>query len=123
MHELSLADSIVHIASAHARGRRVTRVELKLGHLRQAVPSALTFAFALVAAGTPVEGAELAIEEIPAVGRCERCGSEGGLPGFPLACAACGSLDIEIVSGEELLVDALELEETMATIGGEVDGD
>jgi Zn finger protein HypA/HybF involved in hydrogenase expression len=30
---------------------------------------------------------------------------------FPLQCAICGGLDVELVAGEELLVDALELED------------
>ena len=110
MHELSLAESVVRIATRHAAGRRVERVELKVGHLRQVVPAALEFAFELVARGTPVEGAELVLEEVPAAGRCRRCGHESELSGFPLACAECGGLDLELLRGEELLVDALELE-------------
>ena len=118
MHELSLAESVVRIACKHAAGRPVARVELKVGHLRQVVPSALEFAFELVAQGTPVEGAELVWEEVPAAGRCRRCGEESELPGFPLACAACGGLDLELLRGEELLVDALELQGVAMTNGG-----
>ncbi len=119
MHELSIAESVVRIASAHAGGRRVTKVELKVGHLRQVVPSALEFSFELVADGTPVEGAELEIEIVPAAGRCRKCGRESEQDGFPLHCGACGSLDIEVTGGEELLVDSLELEdEALATSGG-----
>ena len=118
MHELSLAESVVRIACRHAGGRRVARVELKVGHLRQVVPSALEFAFELVAQGTPVEGAELALEEVPAAGLCRRCGSESELEGFPLTCGPCGSLDIELLRGEELLVDALEVEDAVITNGG-----
>jgi hydrogenase nickel incorporation protein HypA/HybF len=119
MHELSIADAVVAIASRHAGDRRVTRVELKVGHLRQVVPDALRFAFELVAVGTPVEGAELVMDVIPAAAVCRDCGATGELPGFPLVCAACGHADLELVSGEELLVDALELEEPATTaIGG-----
>ena len=119
MHELAIADSVVRIACAHAAGRRVAKVELKVGWLRQVVPSALEFSFGLVAEGTPVEGAELVMEVVPAAGRCRACGTETELPGFPLLCAACGSADLELTQGEELLVDALELEELIPTaIGG-----
>jgi hydrogenase nickel incorporation protein HypA/HybF len=111
MHELSIADSIVRIACAHAAGRRVVKVELKVGHLRQVVPGSLAFAFELVAQGTAAEGAELELEEVPAAGRCRGCGAETELDGFPLACARCGGLDLELLRGEELLVDSLELEE------------
>jgi hydrogenase nickel incorporation protein HypA/HybF len=111
MHELSIADAVVRIVSEHAGERRVTRVELKVGHLRQVVPSALEFAFELVAEGTPVEGAELVMEEVPATVRCRTCGAESQLAGFPARCAPCGGLDVDVTGGDELLVDALELEE------------
>ncbi len=124
MHELSIADALVGIASRHARGRRVTAVEVKVGHLRQVVPSALEFAWELVAEGTPVEGARLVLEEVPARGRCRDCETESTMDGFPLTCRRCGSFDVEVVAGEELLVDALEVEdaldaqEEMSMIGG-----
>src|SRR4051812_48329540 len=124
MHELALADSIVRIACAHAAGRRVAKVELKVGHLRQVVPSALEFSFALVAEGTEVEGAELAMEVVPAAGRCRPCGFEGPLPVLPLTCGACGSFDVEVLRGEELEVDALEIEdEALIGNGGMGSGD
>ena len=110
MHELSIADAIVRIATAHAGGRKIETVEVKVGHLRQVVPDSLTFAFSLVADGTVAQGAELIMEFVPAAGVCRVCGTESELPGFPLACEACGSLDVELVRGEELLVDALTME-------------
>ena len=118
MHELSIAEAVVDIVVRHAGGRPVSAVELKVGHLRQVVPSALEFAFELVAQGTPVEGAELRMEVVPATGECRACGAETDLPGFPLCCRVCGSFDVEVTRGEELLVDSLELHEQMATSGG-----
>lgn len=111
MHELSIAESVVQIASSQADGRRVTKVWMKVGHLRQVVPSALSFSFELVAEGTPVEGAELEMEEVPASGRCRVCAEESRFDGFPLQCGSCGGFDLKILSGEELLVESLELEE------------
>jgi hydrogenase nickel incorporation protein HypA/HybF len=116
MHELSIADAVVGIALRHAAGRRVTRVELRVGHLRQVVPSALGFAFELVTQGTPAEGAELVMEEVPASVECGQCGRATVLTAFPARCAGCGSLDVEVTGGEELLVDALELEEDEAEL-------
>ena len=112
MHELSIAQSLVEIVDRHAGGRRVTRVEVKVGRLRQVVPDALDFAFELVAQGTPVEGAELVLEDVPAAGTCASCGSDTPLPVLPLACRRCGSRDVEVTQGEELRVEALEIEET-----------
>ncbi len=111
MHELAIADSVVRIASGHARGRRVTAVVVTVGRLRQVVPGALAFAFALVAVGTPIEGARLELEDVPARVRCRACGADTEQEGFPLACGACGGLDVEVTAGEELHVAELEIEE------------
>jgi hydrogenase nickel incorporation protein HypA/HybF len=130
VHELSIAESIVQIASDHAAGRRVYRVDVRTGHLRQVVPSALEFAFELVSQGTSLEGAELVIEQVPAEGICRSCGARSVMTMFPLQCSRCGDLDLEIVAGEELQVESLELEspsernseEMLTRTGGSADG-
>ena len=122
MHELAIAQAIADIAVANARGRRVVRVEVRAGHLRQVVSAALEFSFELVAAGTVAQGAELVLEEVPPAGRCRACGADGALDALPLRCPACGSLDVEVTGGEELLVDAIEVEEE-AAMSGTVVGD
>jgi hydrogenase nickel incorporation protein HypA/HybF len=111
VHELSIADAVLQIVDRHAAGRRVTLVELRVGHLRQVVPDALTFAWQLVSEGSCAEGAELIVEQVPASVSCASCAADTTLEEFPARCMACGSLDVEVTGGEELLVDSLELEE------------
>jgi hydrogenase nickel incorporation protein HypA/HybF len=118
VHELALADAIVTIARDHARGRRVTRVEVKVGHLRQVVPDALTFAFELISNETNVEGAFLDIEQVPVRVACSRCEAESDAEKFPLVCARCGRVDVTVVGGDELLVESLELEDEPIGVGG-----
>jgi hydrogenase nickel incorporation protein HypA/HybF len=121
MHELSIADAVRAIAERHANGRSVTRVELRIGHLRQVVPASLEFAWELVTQGTPLDGAELAIEYVPASAHCRKCSAETELESFPARCGACGALDVDVSGGDELLVDALELEQdedALARSGG-----
>jgi hydrogenase nickel incorporation protein HypA/HybF len=119
VHELAIADAVLRIVCAHAGGRRVEAVDLKVGHLRQVVPDALAFSFTLLARGTVAEGAALRIEPVGAGGRCLRCGADGPLGGLPLRCARCGGTEVDVRRGEELLVDALELADD-TTAGGQL---
>ena len=115
MHELSIAQAIVDVATRHAAGRRVVKVEVKVGYLRQVVPDSLDFAFGLVTQGTALNSAQLVISHIPAAGSCRDCGAKGPMEDFPLCCGRCGGLNIDVLAGEELLVDALELDEELVT--------
>lgn len=111
MHELSIAQAIVDVATRHARGRTVVKIEVRVGHLRQVVPASLEFAFSLLTQGTALDGAELSLAQVPVSVRCRVCRAESVPEDFPLRCGRCGALDVELLSGEELLVDALELED------------
>ena len=119
MHELSIAQAVVDVAGRHAGGSRVERVHVRIGHLRQVVPSALAFSFELCAQGTPLDGAALEIEHVPIGAVCRSCRAESELDGFPLACPACGGMAVDVVRGEELQVESLELvtEELMSSGG------
>jgi hydrogenase nickel incorporation protein HypA/HybF len=118
MHELSIADAIVTIARDHARGRRVTIVEVQIGHLRQVVPDALRFAFELLTNGTNLEGACLEIDHVAARVGCRSCGATGDADAFPLVCPACGAVDVDVVAGDELHVESLELDDEPIPVGG-----
>jgi hydrogenase nickel incorporation protein HypA/HybF len=118
VHELSIASAIVAIAAEHAGGRRVTSVEVRIGRLRQVVPDALAFAFELAAEGTEAEGAELIVEHVPARVSCRACGAETEANDFPFGCGRCGGFDVDVVAGDELLVESLELEDEPVSVGG-----
>ena len=110
MHELSIADAILAVARDHAGDRRLVAVTVRVGHLRQVVPSALEFAFELLAPGV-----ELEIVAVPAEGACRSCGAESALAGFPLTCERCGGVDVEVLRGEELSVESLEVEDAVTS--------
>ena len=74
------------------------------------MPASLAFYFELVARGTVCEGARLEQELVPARLRC-RCGHEWELDGIDFRCAACGAADVTVVSGEEFLVESIDVEE------------
>jgi hydrogenase nickel incorporation protein HypA/HybF len=68
VHELSIALSIVDIASEEAEKHHAARVHathLKLGPLAGVVKEALLSAYELACEGTPLEGSQLVIDEVP----------------------------------------------------------
>jgi hydrogenase nickel incorporation protein HypA/HybF len=110
MHEMALAEGILSVVLDAADGQNVRRVCLQVGKLLMVVPDSLHFSFALAADGTPAAGAVLELEEIPARWRCKQCGTESILDLPPFHCRSCGASEVEVVSGDELLVEAVELE-------------
>lgn len=119
MHELSIAQAVLAVAVRNAGDARITAVHLRIGRLRQVVPSALTFAFELSAQGTTAESAELELEDVAIVADCPACGTRSDQDGLPLRCPTCGGLRLDVVTGDELQVDALELEHAGLSTSGD----
>jgi hydrogenase nickel incorporation protein HypA/HybF len=115
MHELSVSSAIVETVERHAAGQKVTCVTLRLGQLRQVVPETLAFYFGFVAQGTVCEGARLEQEVVEARLRCTPCGAEWPLDEPDFRCPRCGGASVEIVSGNELEVESIEVEEATCT--------
>ena len=114
MHELSIATAVLGTALKHAEGRQVTVVGVRVGGLRQVVSDSLRFYFDIVAAGGPCDGARLELEEVRPRLHCSACGHEWE-PLWPeFRCQMCTAGAVEVLSGEELLVDYIEVEESQA---------
>jgi hydrogenase nickel incorporation protein HypA/HybF len=115
MHEMGIAMEIMDIAlasiPAEMTGARVARVNLKVGRLSAVVPDSLRFCFEVVARDTALAGAELHIEEIPVHARCNACRREWTIDQPAFACPHCENGDITLLSGRELDIESLELEE------------
>jgi hydrogenase nickel incorporation protein HypA/HybF len=111
VHELSLSSAIVNTVVKHAAGRRVTVVELRLGKLRQVIPDTLEFYFEFVARDTVCEGARLVQQVIDARLACRDCRHEWEIEIPAFRCPACSGSDVEIASGNEFEVEAIEVEE------------
>ncbi len=109
MHELALGQAIADAVVQHADGRPVERVLVRIGHLRQVVPDSLQFSWELLVDGTELDGCALEIEHVPAVVACRTCGAETTLDLPVMACAGCGGLDVELRSGEEFLIVAIDV--------------
>ena len=108
MHELSLTRRIVALCSERAGGARVASVRLKLGRLTCVQAHALRFCFDLCASETGLAGAALVIEEIAGRARCQACGANFPLDDLLTPCG-CGSFERDILAGEELDIEDMEL--------------
>lgn len=118
MHELSIAMSLVEVASEEARRLHPARVEalrLRIGPLSGVVIEALTFSFDLAARDSEIEGARLVIEAVPLVVYCPTCDAEREIPSPQhLRCSECGTSTPEVRRGRELELFALEVTEDVA---------
>ena len=110
MHELALARAILATAAERAEGHRVVSVEVSVGALRQVVPSSLAFNFEVLARGSECDGATLQQRLVPARLRCE-CAAEWVLDELCLLCPRCGSGRTQVICGQELQVESIEIEE------------
>lgn len=112
MHELSvclaLMDQIHRIAREH-NAVRVERIVLQIGPLAGVEATLLENAFPLAAAGSLAEGAALVMQASPVVVKCTACGAESRVAPNRLLCARCGDFRTRLVSGDELLLEKLEL--------------
>ncbi len=133
MHEASYALAIIDAVVKQLEERdlknvKVTKVYVKIGELSLIDAVALKNAFEAYSMGSPLEGAELVIETIPSKFKCRDCGHVWGFrEAFPqlkenipvihlyphlvaemLKCPKCGSLDVEVLQGDEFYVEGFE---------------
>src|SRR5689334_2213828 len=83
MHELSIAMALVDLACEASDRLRVTKIDalhVSIGPLCGVVEDALAFSFELAAAGTPVEGARLVVQQAPLRAFCVSCNEERTIP-------------------------------------------
>ena len=124
MHELAVAQALVEqvegVIRQHATSRgddasssdawRASLIRVRIGPLAGVVPELLGSAFPLAAAGSRMEHAVLDLVAAPIKVRCETCGAETEAAMNRLVCGACGDWHTQIISGDELLLESVELE-------------
>ncbi|MDF5722060.1 MAG: hydrogenase maturation nickel metallochaperone HypA [Rhizonema sp. PD37] len=110
MHELGITQNIVAIVAENAQDKKVKRVLLEIGKLSAIMPDAISFCFDICTLGTVLEGATLEILETPGLARCRQCNAEISLE-KPFGSCSCGSMQLDLIAGEELKIKEIEIEE------------
>lgn len=114
MHEYSIAQSIMQIVLAEAEkanARKILKISLKIGDLTGVFPDSLSFCLDLCSKGTIAENAHLTIEKVPIRGYCHHCNKVFLIEDNQYICQNCGNLKIELVTGRELQINHLEIED------------
>ncbi len=120
MHELSIALSILDIAveeSERRGGAFVRAIHIQLGPLSGVVKEALTSAFELAREEYPFREVTLVIEDRPVQVFCPHCQASRPVESIQLMqCACCGTPSAEVISGRELEITAMEIDEWAAAV-------
>jgi len=113
MHEFSIVQSLISIIEGYVEennATKVSRVVVKVGVLSGVEPHLLEMAFNTFKEGTVAQGAEFVIEVEKLKIRCKDCKTESEKEEINALCPSCGSLNTEIIGGEDMLLKSLELE-------------
>ena len=111
MHEIGIAEDILKIIKKRAKEEglvQVKRAQVKIGEMYMVGKEELASTFDMVSKGTIAEGARIEVDIIPLAIKCSEC--EGIVKGkeFSLSCPTCGSMNLGVLSGEELIVEGIE---------------
>lgn len=115
MHELSVTQNILHLATKYAeraKAARVTDLYLVIGQLSSIVDDSVQFYWEMISKNTICEDATLHFERIPAVLHCLDCDHTYRLDRELMACPVCESTRVRVTAGEEFRLDSIEVEST-----------
>jgi len=113
MHELAITQNIFDLTLEQARqagARRVGKINLVIGEMTGVVSDCVRFYFGFISRGTMAEGATLSFVMVPPKAKCRDCNKLFKLKEFDWTCPHCGGSRLQIVAGEELFVESIEVE-------------
>ena len=113
MHEGSIAQNLLTIALEKAKeykANKITLIRVKVGEFTGVNQTALEFAFDNFSHGTIAEKAFLKIISPPLLGKCRKCNEVFKIKKDNFICLKCQSLEIDIISGEDLYIEDIEIE-------------
>lgn len=114
MHELSIAQSIIDIVNQYLPNENfhsVKSVNIKVGKFSNILVDSLEFCFDALIKDTPLQGATLKIKNIPVQIKCSKCQKISEIEPPIFLCPNCSNNSIKIISGTEMQVEDIELNE------------
>jgi len=121
MHEMGIANSVLEAVRTEMGlhpGTYPRKVGVRIGEMAAIDQDALRFCFEAIVRGTDRESLELEIEVCPRRHRCRVCGHEFIVRDYDSRCPQCASPQTTCISGDELELAYLEVEEyAPSTVG------
>jgi hydrogenase nickel incorporation protein HypA/HybF len=114
MHELGIAASILDCVQAEAErhpGQHISKVGVKVGELAAVDADALQFGFECLVKDTAFEPLQLKVENVPRIQRCPQCRNEFRMTDYDPRCPDCGEYLTVCISGEQLDIAYMEVDE------------
>lgn len=114
MHEMGIANSILEAVSAELQLHpdvRPIKVGVRIGELAAIDEDALRFCFEALARDTDLADVKLEVELCPRRHRCRKCASDFTVRAYDFQCPQCHEVSTECITGEELELAYLEVEE------------
>jgi len=112
VHELAICQALIEQVEQVAlkeRAEQVLSIHLGIGLLSGVEPRLLEQAFFIARAGGVAADAELLIDSLPVQVSCDECGQTTDALPARLLCGNCGNWRTRLVSGDELLLQHVEL--------------
>ncbi|HKS76761.1 MAG TPA: hydrogenase maturation nickel metallochaperone HypA [Terriglobales bacterium] len=122
MHEMGIANSVIEGVRREMRrypASVASKVGVKIGELTAIDPEALRFCFEAMLRDTDLAGLRLEIEICPRRHRCRACGNQFVVENYEFRCPLCGNAESECVSGDELELAYIEVEDHEPSAVGE----
>lgn len=115
MHEMSLVRNLVQVVAEEAEAanvEKITAIHLVVGEGRDIVEDMLPPLFQFLSRGTVMENAEIVVQHVPYMVKCNQCGTEFHLEVMQpekWACPGCHAYkDYKMVSGNEFYISRME---------------
>jgi hydrogenase nickel incorporation protein HypA/HybF len=112
MHELAICQALMNQVDQIAfeqRAMGVAKIVLQIGPLSGVEPQLLEQAFPLASAGSLAESCVLEVKQQVIEVECSKCGQHSVATPNRLVCAECGEWRTRLISGDEMLLERVEL--------------
>ena len=113
MHEMSVATGIMNVLRsklAELTPCRLTALQLSLGEFSGVDRDSLRFALDTLLADADYKNVEIRFEITPATFKCSTCNWQGRLESFALTCPQCAGQDLDIIAGQDVSLESIEVE-------------